>query len=597
MNKVSVSVKLMLPLMSCCVAAKGLGPQSGSKHPNVLFILTDDQGWGDVGIHGNDLIRTPTMDSLYKSSVVLDRFMVSPLSAPTRASLLSGRYHLRTGVSSVSSGLENMDPSETTLAELYREAGYRTGCFGKWHSGTYYPYTPNGQGFDDFLGFCCGHWANYYNPELQRNETVTRGEGYITDIITDEAISFIKENRDRPFFCYVPYNAPHSPFQVPDEYYDHYKDLPVANERDRAVMASIYAMVECVDYNMSRLIETLDELGIRENTIVVYMSDNGPVHVERYNGGMRGMKGTVNEGGVRVPCYINWKGHLPHRIVEQPYAHVDMMPTLMELCGIADYSTAYPVDGISMCNVLYGGKPDRKLRNREIFTHRRKTAMEPYVGGSRNGRYRFELWSQDDVRLYDMLNDPSETTNIFDRNNPHHMRMYSNYMEWYDSASKGVKDGKRDIPVGYKEAPQVRIPAPEGIMHGALKCYGYPNQNWVNHFRTESDSLSFVLDVVREGTYFVSVDYSNPEDNLKETMSVRVNGNVYSAPMPKFLTEPRYSPDRVERDEAPDMTWGRLCVGKVYLKAGKNDMSLFATGVKDKASVRVKTIILDRYDE
>ncbi len=568
-------------------------PINGGGHPNVLLILTDDQGWGDVCIHGNPNISTPAIDRLYSESAVMNRFMVSPLSAPTRASLLTGRYHLRTGVCSVQGGLENMNPDETTIAELFKDAGYSTGCFGKWHNGAYYPYTPNGQGFDEFLGFCCGHWANYFNPELQHNETMFYGEGYSTDIFTDAAIEFIKEHKDSPFFCYVPYNAPHSPYQVPDKYFDHYyKNLPVKNDADRASLAAIYGMVECVDYNISRLLSTLDELKIRENTIVIYMSDNGPTHIARYNGEMRGGKATVREGGVRVPCYINWEGHIRHRVIDELYAHIDMLPTLMDLCGIKKYKTAFPTDGVSMKNALMG--KEYAGHDRQTFTHRGKDAEDPSIGACRTKGYRLEVYPGGRVEMYDMISDRSERHNIYDRDNPEHQKLYEAYMEWFDIASKGVAGLYKPVPVGYDAAPEVRIPTPEGKPSGRLKCYGFPNQNWMNHFMSESDSLSFTLDVVSEGDYTVSVAYSNTDTSGNVLMCADVGGTAYEASMPVFTSERRYSPDRVPRGEAPDMTWGRLPIAVVHLSEGENKIKIFAKGVQGESAVRIKTLLINK---
>lgn len=580
---------LALPILPAAVSCDN----DDVRQPNVLLILTDDQGWGDLGINGNTVIRTPAIDSLFEESAVVDRFMVSPLSAPTRASILTGRYHLRTGVSSVQSGQENMSPDETTLAELFRAAGYSTGCFGKWHNGAYYPYTPNGQGFDEFLGFCCGHWANYFDPLLQKNETMFRGEGYITDIFTDAAVDFIRKHRNGPFFCYVPYNAPHSPFQVPDEYFDYYYGL-LGNmeEKDRAALASVYGMVECVDRNVSRLLSVLDELKIRENTIVIFMSDNGPVHVTRYNGDMRGGKGSVHEGGVRVPFCISWKNHIEHRHLTDIQAHIDILPTLMELCGIRDYETAFPIDGISFAGELYGN--DMQAGDRTIFTHRRQQEMAPYLGGGRTSRYRIGIYPDGKVTLYDMVADPSETENIFDSLNPKHKGLYEDYMKWYKEASQGVDDAAQSVPVGYDEALQVRIPAPEGRMYGKLKCYGYPNQNWVNHFVSVADSLVFTLNAVSSGKYRIYADYCCEEDTPEAMLHVSVSGQTVSAPIPLFSAIPRYSPDRVERDEAPDLDWNRLYAGTVNIDEGTQVLKLSVTGIKSVNSLKIKTIILEK---
>ena len=531
-----LSVPAVLSVFSSCS-----NPCESQKYPNVLLIMTDDQGWGDIRIHGNPLIDTPTIDSLFKESIVFNKFMVCPLSAPTRASLLTGRYHLKTGVTGVDSGKENLNPEETTLAELFRAAGYATGCFGKWHNGAYYPYTPNGQGFDEFYGFCCGHWSNYFNPILQHNEDMVQAEGYITDILTDAAIEFISQHKREPFFCYVPYNAPHSPFQVPDEYFNKYKSLLVPDDEESKKLASIYAMVECVDYNVSRLLATLDKLDIRENTIVVFMTDNGPVHVRnRFNGNMRGTKGSVHEEGVRVPFYINWKGHFSHRIVNELYAHIDVLPTLMDLCGINEYETSYPIDGISMLPAINGSK---SRQEREIFTHRLRNNLYFESGGLRTGSFRLVL-EKGRTELYNMIMDPGEKNNIFDSTNIDHLNLKKEYISWFESAKQGLASDNA-IPVGYDNARQVRIPSPEGEMYGRLKCYGYPNQNWTNHFMTPSDSLSFEINVIENGSYAFYIDYGNSGEK-EVTASVLCDKNLMTAELPVFINGLRYSPDRVE---------------------------------------------------
>ncbi len=188
--------------------------------PNIVLILADDMGWGDMSSHGNPVVETPVLDRLAAQGARFERFYVSPLCAPTRASLLTGRYHLRTGVASVTSGLETMRSSEVTLAEVFKTAGYTTGAFGKWHNGAHYPENPEGQGFQEFLGFCGGHWTNYFNTALQHNGQMAKTSGYITDVLTDAALGFIEQNKTKPFLCYIPYNAPHGPFQVPDTYFN-----------------------------------------------------------------------------------------------------------------------------------------------------------------------------------------------------------------------------------------------------------------------------------------------------------------------------------------------------------------------------------------
>ncbi len=329
-----------------------MAPQpADAEKPNVLFILTDDQGWGDLSLHGNPYVKTPQLDSLARSGAQFERFYVSPLCAPTRASLLTGRYHLRTGTVSVSRTLEVMNAEEVTLAEIFKENGYATGAFGKWHNGDHYPHTPNGQGFDEFLGFCAGHLTNYFDSELSHNGEPVPSKGYITDILTDAAMAFMEKNAKKPFFCYVPYNAPHTPHQVPDSYFQKYKKMGLADE-----LASIYGMVDNVDDNVGRLLKKVDALGLSKNTIVIFVTDNGPNGV-RYNGDMKGIKGQVDEGGVRVPFFIRWPEKIKPKTVQSIAAHIDLLPSLVELCGFPTPKTL-PLDGESFAKILLGKAPD-----------------------------------------------------------------------------------------------------------------------------------------------------------------------------------------------------------------------------------------------
>src|SRR5262245_21570995 len=204
-------IAVLLCVYLCAVPFAGSNQAALQNRPNLVLIVADDMGWGDVRSHGNDRLDTPVLDRLAADGARFDRFFVSPVCAPTRASLLTGRYHPRTGVAWVTRGLETMRSEELTLAEVLRDAGYATGCFGKWHNGAHYPHNPGGQGFDEFLGFCAGHWNNYFDTTLEHNGTPIKTNGYITDVLTDAAIAFIENQRGRPFFCYVPYNAPHGP--------------------------------------------------------------------------------------------------------------------------------------------------------------------------------------------------------------------------------------------------------------------------------------------------------------------------------------------------------------------------------------------------
>src|SRR5262245_53285222 len=335
---------------ACLVGLMLLGTADRSAaagRPNVLLILTDDQGYGDFSRHGNPHLQTPELDRFSEGAVRFERFFVSPLCAPTRAALLTGRYSQRTGVWGVTHSKEAMRPEEVTLAEALRAAGYRTGCFGKWHNGEQYPYTPGGQGFDEFFGFHNGHWNNYFDAELLRGTKFEKTRGYITDVLTDEALRFLDKNRSNPFFCYVAYTAPHSPFQVPDKYFNTYKKKGLDD-----TLACVYGMCANIDDNVGRLLSKLDQLKLRDNTIVLFLTDNG-ANTDRYNAGMRGRKGSVHEGGSRVPLFVQWPGHLKARVVQEIAAHIDLYPTLLDLCGVTA-PKGPPVDGVSLRPLLEG---------------------------------------------------------------------------------------------------------------------------------------------------------------------------------------------------------------------------------------------------
>ncbi len=310
--------------------------------PNVVVILTDDQGWGDLSCHGNTNLQTPRIDSLARDGALFERFYVCPVCSPTRAEFLTGRYHLKGGVVNVSTGGERLDLDERTIADIFKGAGYSTGMFGKWHNGIQYPYHPTGRGFDEFYGFCSGHWGDYFSPPLDHNGQIVQGQGFMADDLTSHAIDYIKQQQGRPFFCYLALNTPHSPMQVPDPYWERFKDLDPqlkatnpAQENLPMTRAAL-AMVENIDDNVGRLLDALHEQKLADNTIVAFFCDNGP-NSFRWNGGMKGRKGQTDEGGVRSPLLVRWPGKIPAgKRVEPVAGAIDLLPTLADLAGGRD---------------------------------------------------------------------------------------------------------------------------------------------------------------------------------------------------------------------------------------------------------------------
>ena len=241
-------------------------------NPNVLIFMTDDQGWGDLSIHGNTNLKTPNIDSFAKNGATFSRFYVSPVCAPTRAELLTGKYFVRTGVNGVTRGYERMNTNEKIISNYFKEKSYSTGLFGKWHNGSQPPYHPNSRGFDEFYGFTSGHWGNYFDPILERNGELVRGKGYINDDITNNAISYIK-NSSKPFFTFISYNTPHSPMQVPDKYSKEKKVILKGRYSERENVEKTKAalgMIENIDENVGKIIKTLKEIDKYEDTIIIF---------------------------------------------------------------------------------------------------------------------------------------------------------------------------------------------------------------------------------------------------------------------------------------------------------------------------------------
>jgi len=220
---------LLLITISCQEEAKQANSEEINK-PNIVLIIADDQGWGDLSLNGNTDLNTPNIDALANNGVTFENFYVQPVCSPTRAELLTGRHFTRLGVHGTSAGGERMNLGETTISEILKKAGYQTAAFGKWHNGMQPPYHPNSRGFDDFYGFTSGHWGNYFSPMLEHNGKIVKGNGFLVDDLTEHGIDFIEKNKDQPFFLYLPFNTPHSPMQVPDEYYNRFANMELTKK-------------------------------------------------------------------------------------------------------------------------------------------------------------------------------------------------------------------------------------------------------------------------------------------------------------------------------------------------------------------------------
>lgn len=560
-----------------------------SLKPNVLLIMTDDQGWGDLSVHGNDSIHTPNLDQLCKEGVSFDRFFVSPVCAPTRASLLTGRYHLRTGTSWVTHRKEVMRSSEMTIAEYLKGANYRTGIFGKWHNGEQYPNNPEGQGFDEFLGFTAGHWNNYHDPNLFHNEKPVQKKGYINDIFTDAAIDWINnEESEEPFFCYLPYNTPHSPFQVPAKYFDKYKAMGLSDKN-----ASVYGMCENIDDNVGKILNSLQKNKKLENTIVIFLTDNGP-NGNRYNGGMKGIKGSVHEGGMRVPLFIKWGNHFEvGKKIKPITCHMDLLPTILDLCEIPVRSEN-PTDGKSLVPLILDQAAE--WPQRQIY-HIQSDGKKVLVNAAlRNEQHRFVINRDSSMMLFDMQKDPNQTQNIIDEFPNLKIKYFNDLKTWFEEVtSLGIS--APPIPVGYQKEAIIKLPAHEAsLLQGSIKFKG--KMGWANDYfidwKTPEDLVQWKIDVAETGTYQVILEYACKKENTGSEIEISVGdktvvGKILEAHYPDFY----HSPDYVKRGEVYERDWKKLNLGKIKLPKGESTISMRALSIPNGSVAEVKALELN----
>lgn len=367
--------------------------------PNVLFILADDLGWGDLGCYGNPRIDTPALDSLAKEGVRFTaHYSPSPLCSPARAGYLTGRFNHRTGAVDVPSnrGLDRLDLSERTFGDYFRHAGYATALIGKWHNGLYCrDFLPHRRGFDEFYGFPNGG-QDYWKWNLLRNDDAAPHDGrYLTDALNEETIRFIREQNARPFALFLAHHAPHSPLQAPEALVKKYRER-LGKDASEALVVT-YAMIEAMDSGLGRVFQTIKDEGLWEKTIIVFTSDNGPVlgrdprlgSQKRFNGDFSGEKGDVLEGGIRVPGIVTWPGHIPGgQVIATPVHGCDWLPTLFSLTGASAPTEARPFDGLNIMPLLMG-RPTPPLMNRAMLFQRNRYAPTAHcMAAIRDGRWK-----------------------------------------------------------------------------------------------------------------------------------------------------------------------------------------------------------------
>ena len=585
MKKRSEFLTILILLLQISVLYSCESQKTEQSKPNIILIMSDDQGWGDMELAGNKIIDTPHLNTIATNGTQFERFYVNPMCAPTRASLLTGKYNLRTGTSWVGRRTDFLRLNETTIAEILKTEGYATGCYGKWHLGAYGPYHPNERGFDDYTGILEGATRNYYNTEMNNNGKNYRTNDYITDVLTDSALSFIERNKSKPFFCYIPYNVPHHPFQVPVEYFNKYKESGVAEDN----VATVYGMIDNMDENIGRILQRIEEYNLTENTIIIFMSDNGPAFF-RYNDGLAGKKAGVSEGSVRVPFYIQWKGKIPEgRRIFDIAAHIDILPTLLDAAGI-NLDRKLGVDGISLMPLIIednNPEPDRM-----IFTHQTIFGRSEIIpGGLRTQKYRLEKW-QNDYELYDMQNDPSQKRNIAGKKPGLTNELIQKYEAWYANVTKDGLE-KPPVPVGYPGYDSVGIIAPDALISQNLKYsgrYGWVD-DYVINWKNTNDSVIWEIDVYEAGEYNFIMHYycdnNNPGAEFKLSGS---NGTIDN-----IVTETK--PQKVVLEEIHNMNnppkniyWLKLELGSMHLDKGPQKLLLQAVNIPGEYAAEVRKL-------
>ena len=438
-----------------------------SERPNVILIMSDDQGYGDFGATGNTAIKTPNIDAMASRSASMKTFYVSPVCSPTRANLMTGRYNFRTRCIDTWLGRSMMEPDEVTVAEVLQEAGYATGIFGKWHLGDCYPMRAIDQGFEEALIHRGGGLAQpseprenrrrYTNPVLFRNGKQVLTAGFCTDVYFDAGLEFIEKSQaeGRNFFVYLPTNAPHGPFHdVPEDLRKEYLrekesllKLLVSKPRDTEAAADklsrIAAMITNIDDNVGRLFERLDELQLTENTLVIFLVDNGP-NGQRYVGDFRGSKSNVHEGGIRSPLWLHWpKRFKPGTARNELSAHIDLMPTILDACNV-DVPAQLELDGRSLLPLLENKETQWKERTITIQAHRGDKPVKFHNFMIRDSRWKLlhasgfgrESFSgEPKFELYDLHADPGESNNLSASHSSEVDRLKSAYLDWFNDVS------------------------------------------------------------------------------------------------------------------------------------------------------------------
>jgi arylsulfatase A-like enzyme len=560
--------------------------------PNVIIVLTDDQGWGDLSVKGNTNLSTPHLDRMASDGASFNNFYVCAVCSPTRAELLTGRYNFRGGIYSTGGGGERLDMDETTIAEVFKAAGYQTAAYGKWHNGMQYPYHPNARGFDDFYGFCSGHWGHYFSPMLEHNGQIVKGNGFLIDDFTDHGLAFMEMNRDKPFLLYLPFNTPHTPFQAPRRNWDKFRNKEIlmlgnSGNEDITETRAALAMCENIDENLGRIIAKTEELGIEDNTIILFFTDNGPAR-NRWNAGMLGRKGSTHEGGVRSPLVMKWpSGIEAGKSIDRLMSVTDLLPTLSEMCGIP-MKTNHPLDGISVASTITAN--DSVWEDRFILNNWKDQVS------IRSQQYRLGR----DGGLFDISADRNQTRDLSEELpdvKAEMMKIADDFKR--QKAEELPATDERPFYLGHPGMKFTQIPARDGRAHGNIsRSNRWPNCSFFENWISLDDSITWQVTVPEEGEFKVSLYYTCPVGDEGSTIQLSVGKDKLLAK----ITEPHDPPlqgmdeDLAPRIESYVKEWKVADIGTIALSRGEANMCLKALEMPGNSVIDFRLFLFERLD-
>lgn len=516
----------------------------------VLFIICDDLAYGDLSLHGNPHVATPHLDALAAAGTRCDRHLSGPLCTPARAALMTGRHPYRTRAIDTYLGRSILDPGEPTLAKLFGAAGWQCGLFGKWHLGDTVPCRPTDLGFHEALYHTGGglrqpanHGRNsYFDPDLMHNGEPVPSRGYCADVFADAAIDFIRGQGTKPWFCYLAFNTPHSPFEIGDSWV-----APLRRPGLPETWARIYGMVANIDHHVGRVLATLDELGLADDTLVIFTSDHGPcgsAQVDgrtRYNAGLRGIKGTMYEGGIRVPFLARWPRALgAGRIITTPTHPIDLLPTLAAVAGLGVPTERAP-DGVNLLPLLTGTGSIAE-RTLCLQWHRGNVPQRFNNGVALTSRWKWYRPALDaPEELYDLERDPGETTNVATGHPDLVAELRAAYEAWFDDVSRTLGDTPEEnyapvpIPVG-----DPREPAPWLTWQDWRLADGAAERWDADH------PGDWLLDVRQAGPHRLTVEFA--EAKTDRTLTVQCGGVQLTREIPPNV--------RIEQIDAVELPAG-----------------------------------------